>query len=74
MNCISINYTLVWTFDFDDKYQFTSDGMRFNVKSGRKLKQCYNSGSIGYNINGKFMSLTKLRNHLTKIKESKVPF
>ena len=74
MNSISVNYTLVWELDFDDKYQFTKDGLCFNVKTGRRLKQSYSCGSIGYCINSKFMSLTRLRNHLIKTKESACPF
>ena len=74
MNTISINYTLVWMLKFAPEYQFTNDGICFNVKRGTKLKQCYNSGSIGYCIKGKFCSLTYLRTKLEKIPNEKLPF
>lgn len=32
------------------------------------------SNCIGYNINGKFYSLTKLRKHLIKPKQNETPF
>ena len=74
MNTISVNYTLVWQLNFANNYKFTKCGMCFNTKTGRRLKQCYNSGSIGYNINGKFYSLTYLRKKLEKITINECPF
>lgn len=39
------------------------------------IKKVSNGGSIGYNIQGKFYSLSKLRNHTEKIIEKeKYPF
>ena len=73
-NTISVNYTLVWQLKFAHNYQWTKNGKCFNVKTGRQLKQCYNSGSIGYNIKGKFYSLTYLRTQLEKIQEVEIPF
>ena len=74
MNTISVNYTLVWQLSFTKNYQFTENGKCFNVKTGKELKQSYNGGSIGYNIHGKFKSLSYLRKHLQKIKSESIPF
>lgn len=74
MNLISVSYTLKYELDFAPNYQWTKCGKCFNIKTGRQLKQSYVSGSIGYSINGKFMSLTKLRKHLVKIKHEDLPF
>lgn len=74
MKTISINYTLKFELDFAPEYKWTKCGKCFNVKTGRKLKQSYVSGSIGYSIRGKFYSLTKLRKHLVKIKDPYCPF
>lgn len=74
MNTISVNYTLKWQVDFAPNYQFTKCGKCFNVKTGRRIKQVYVSGSIGYCIKGKFRSLKQLRNKLVKIEEEKCPF
>jgi hypothetical protein len=74
MNTISVNYTLVWKLSFADNYRWTKDGKCFNVLRGTELKQCYNSGSIGYNIRGKFHSLKSLRKNLIKIENINIPF
>ena len=67
MNTISITYTLIWRIKFANKYQFTKCGKCFNSQTNKELKKCYNSGCIGYNILGKFYSLTYLRSQLEKI-------
>jgi len=74
MNTISITYTLTYCLSFANNYQFTNDGKCFNVKTGRHIKQVYNSGSIGYCIKGRFYSLTYLRTKLILIPNIKTPF
>lgn len=74
MNSISVNYTLIWQVSFADNYQFTKDGKCFNTKTGKQIRQVYNSGSIGYNIRGKFYSLSFLRKNLQKSKKGYCPF
>jgi len=74
MSSISISYTLKYQIRFATNYKFTKCEMCFNDKSGRKIKQIYNSGSIGYNIQGKFYSLKKLRASLEKIQKINLPF
>ena len=75
MNTISITYTLLFRLKFANNYQFTKCGKCFNTKTSRQIKQCYNSGSIGYNIKGRFYSLKYLRSQLEKIpKEYEYPF
>lgn len=74
MSKITEAYTLKYELSFAPKYKWTECGKCFNVKTGRKLKQSYVSGSLGYSINGKFKSLTFLRKHLVKITESDCPF
>ena len=56
-------------------YQFTTDKQCFNMKTGRKIKQTYVSGSIGYCIDGKFRSLNSLRKELEIIPKKEIlPF
>lgn len=74
MNTISVNYTLEFELDFAPQYKWTKDGLCFNSTTGRKLKQCLNSGCIGYNIKGKFYSLKHLRKHIRKIEILEIPF
>jgi len=45
-----------------------------NLKTTRIINQVSKGGSIGYIINGKFYTLTKLRNSLVKIKYNNLPF
>lgn len=59
--------------DFAPHYGF-SERQCFNLKTGRKIKQVYSNGSIGYCINGKFKSLKYLKNHLIKIPKEICPF
>lgn len=71
---ISNTYSLVWQISDAENYKFTKDGKCFNAKRNKELKRVIVGGSIGYCINGKFQSLTKLRSKLIKIKESDCPF
>jgi hypothetical protein len=75
MNTISITYTLKYQLHSAPHYQFTTDKQCFNVKTGRRIKQTYVSGCIGYCINGKFRSLKSLRTELELIpKENNLLF
>jgi len=71
MNSFTITYTYNYRLDFANHYVFTNCGKCMNLKTGRLIKKVYNSGCIGYNIKGKFYSLTKLRNHLEKVNKDK---
>ena len=75
MNTITVTYTLYWQLKNYPEYQFTKCKKCFNVKTGNQIKQVNQSSCIGYNIRGKFRSLTSLRNTLVKIeKEKLLPF
>lgn len=74
MNTISITYTLKYQLKFADNYQWTVCNKCFNVKTGRRIKQVYNNGCIGYSIKGKFHSLKYLRTQLEKIPKMECPF
>lgn len=74
MKSISITYALKYQLKNATNYQFTTDKQCFNVKSGRRIKQTYCGGSIGYCINGKFRSLKSLRNELEIIPKIDCPF
>jgi hypothetical protein len=74
MRTISITYTVKYELDFAPEYVWVDDKLCFNSKTGRKIKQVYKNGMIGYNIKGKFYSLTRLRKHLVKPEITKLPF
>lgn len=74
MNRISVSYPYKYCISFAENYVFTTCGLCVNVKTNRLIKKVYNSGCIGYNINGKFFSLSRLRLNLSKIKTEKMPF
>lgn len=74
MLVISIQYTCKYCISFSQNYVFTKCGLCVNLKTNRIIKQVYNSGCIGYTIDGKFKSLTFLKLHLEKIKTEKSPF
>ena len=74
MSTISINYTIVFELKNYPEYKFTKCKKCINSKTSRVIKQVYNNGCLGYNIRGKFKSLTTLRKELVKIKKEKLPF
>lgn len=74
MNTISINYTLIWQFKNATYYKITKCKKVFNCRTRRQIKQCYNSGSIGYWIAGKFIVKANLNKHIEKIEISQFPF
>lgn len=74
MITITKTYTIKFVLDFSPKYAWISNNECINLKTGRTIKQCYVSGSIGYVIDGKFKSLTYLRKHLVKPNTQKCPF
>ena len=75
MITISVNYTCKYRLKYANNYVFTLCGKCYNLKTGRLIKQIYNSGCIGYSINGKFKSIKYLRSQLELIpKKQKTPF
>lgn len=60
MNGISIYYTFTHTFKYDTNYCWSENGELFNTKTGKEVKKVYNGGCLGYWINRKFYSQTKL--------------
>lgn len=64
-----------WQLSYAPHYIFDKDGNCYNSKTGKKLKMCYVSRCIGYNINGKFKSLSFISKHLEKIQgKETLPF
>jgi hypothetical protein len=74
MNTFTITYTTFWQLKDEPNYQVTKCGKMFNRKSGKQVKQVMQGGSIGYIINRKFVSLSKIRSSLIKIQTIKTPF
>jgi hypothetical protein len=74
MNTITVTYTLYFYLKNYPEYRFTKCKKCFNTKTGRQIKQVTNKGSIGYNIRGKFRSLSQLKNQLVKITKDECPF
>jgi hypothetical protein len=72
---IAIKVACKWRLKYAQNYIFDKQGNCYNSKTNRKIKQCYQSRCIGFNINGKFKSLTFLRTQLEKIpKKEYCPF
>jgi len=74
MLTITIDYTCKHRVSFAQNYVFTTCGICYNIKTNRKIKQVLKSNCIGYIINSKFYSLTKLKKNLELIKKTKYPF
>lgn len=71
---IVVVYTVKWVVCFAPNYVFVNNNRCFNSKTNRELKQVYKKGSIGYNIKGKFYTLSNLRKQLVKPTVNKQPF
>ena len=63
---ITVKHLCKYRLKFATNYVFSKEKC-FNSKTNREIKQVYNNGSIGYNINGKFHSLKSLKPNLEKI-------
>lgn len=75
MTLFSITYNTYFRLKDNHNYEFTKCGLCFNTLTGRKIKKvATKSGCIGYNISGKFKSLTSLRPKLEKIPKKYCPF
>ena len=74
MNSFSVTYAIKYEIDFANHYVFNQHKECYNLKTGRRIKKVVQGRCIGYNIQGKFYSLTKLRNHLVKTKKESCPF
>jgi hypothetical protein len=71
---VSVNYTYIYVLNFANEYKFTKCKKCINNKTGREIKQVMNNSCIGYNIRGKFYSLTRLKQHLIKEPKFETPF
>lgn len=72
---LQLTFDCKYRIDFAPHYVFTvSPKMIVNTKTSRILNQVLKNGSIGYIIDSKFYSLTKLREHLEKIPKRDTPF
>lgn len=70
----SVTYNFVWQIKNAERYKLTKDGKIVNCQTMQELKRVVNGYSIGYNINGRFYSLSKLRTMLEKIQDVDCPF
>lgn len=73
---MTITYAIEIKFNIQgiENYGFGTDNCLYNLQTNRKIKQTYNSRSIGYWIGKKFYSLNKLRPLLYKPKKDYCPF
>ena len=74
MKTFTVTYTVKFELSIAPNYVWTTNDLCFNLRTGRQLKQIYKSGTIGYSIKGKFMSLKKLRPLLINPKQNKLQF
>lgn len=71
---ISNSYSVEWCIKNHPKYGITKNGIVVNVATGKILKRTLNGYTIGYYIQGKFHSLSKLRTMIEKIPADECPF
>jgi hypothetical protein len=71
---ISVNYVAKWRIKGFNNYIVTECGKVINTERGKVIKRVVKGYSIGYNIAGKFVTLTELKKQLVKIDEVYCPF
>ena len=71
---VSNSYRLVWEYSESPNYKFTQCGKCINTQRGKELKKVLNGYTVGFCLNGKFNSLSQIREKLQKIKKVNVPF
>lgn len=74
MASISVTYSLVWKYLDDEKYQFTMEGKCVNVLRNKEVRRVLVGYTEGFCLNGKFKSLSQIRNKLVKIEKEYCPF
>ena len=74
MPTITVQYTCKYRLKIAEHYWFTTNGLCYNIKTGRLIKQVIKNNCIGYVIDGKFKSLTYLKTQLEKIPTKEIPF
>ena len=67
MNSITITKKLKWRFKDFPHIQVSSDGLIFNIKTGRGKKICVVGTSVGIWLNGKFILKSKLNDYIEPI-------
>lgn len=74
MDTITLTIRIKWRIRGYEHYGFGSDKSLYNLRTKRKLKQSYNSGSIGYWFGKKFITLSSLKKLIYKPSKEKLPF
>ena len=69
-----MSYSAKWFIKGCDNYVVTECGNVVNTLRGKAIKRVVKGYSIGYNIAGKFITLTELRKQLVKIEKVSCPF
>lgn len=74
MKTFTVTYVVKYELSINPNYIWTSDNLCFNLKTGRRIKQVYKNGMIGYCVAGKFKSLKYIRPLLQKPIKTHCPF
>lgn len=70
-----IDIKLKWQLRGKPQYKWSECKRLINTQTGREIKKVLNSGVVGYNVCGKFISLKKLRTETELIpKQEPLPF
>lgn len=67
-------YKHEWQFKKYNHIKITKDKTIVNTKTDRILKRVVRGYSVGYNIVGNFIILSKINDHVEKIKYERFPF
>jgi|688.fasta_scaffold1851605_2 hypothetical protein len=73
MISITINYSEKWQIKGMSEYKFAKKKL-FNTKTGKEIKKCLKGYTIGYNLRGKFYSMSSIKLMVERVKKTDCPF
>lgn len=63
-----------WQIKGFEKYKFAENKKLYNCQTGKEINKTVVAYTIGYYLNSKFVSLTKLKPLIEKVKTKNCPF
>jgi phage shock protein PspC (stress-responsive transcriptional regulator) len=65
---------IIWVITGFPQYGFGTDKKLYNVKRGRVVRKVLKGYTTGYNLNGKFYSLQRIKSLIKRPEKITVPF
>jgi hypothetical protein len=73
MISVTTNYDCKWQVKGMTEYKFAKKKL-FNCQRGKEVKKVLNGYTVGYNLRGKFYSLSRIKEMIEPVEEIFCPF